>query len=194
MFATGRLKTWITAGAGSIAALLVAGLLGAFGALPKPPVPDLPADVAIDAGQWRVSPIRAYVSPKGVYGVPLKQDQKALVLEVDMTNRTAESSKDYFNVFQPAGQITGTGDQVFVALTRDSTLSPELHPALIERMAYVWPLPRQQAVPARLPFAVSAEIFKPRDNLYGVPGWYNPHVLGTVTLPVGNARDAGAGT
>ena len=33
-------------------------------------------------------------------------------------------------------------------------------------------------------FGVTAEIFKPRDNLYGMPGWFNPYRLGSVTLPV----------
>ncbi len=55
------IRTWVTAGAGTIAALLVAGLFGAFAALPKPPVPALSTDEPIEAGQWWVMPARAYV-------------------------------------------------------------------------------------------------------------------------------------
>jgi hypothetical protein len=181
--ARSRVRTWITAGAGTIAALFVAGLMGAFGALPAHAPPQLPLDAAIDAGRWRLKPVRAYVSRAKIYGVPLKPGQKALVLEADMTNRTAQSDKAYFNVFTPDGLALPDGLPM-VALTRDSTLTPELHPGMTERMAYVWPLAGDAVVPASLGFGITAEIFKPRDNLYGTPGWFNPTRLGTVALPV----------
>ncbi|MBZ9906059.1 hypothetical protein LB557_08620 [Mesorhizobium sp. BR115XR7A] len=192
MFKTARSKvqTWITAGAGTIAALFVAGLMGAFGALPAHGPPQLPPDAVIEAGRWRLQPVRAYVGHARVHGVPLKPGQKALVLEVDMTNRTAQSDKGYFNVFAPDGVILS--DPVpMIVLTRDPTMTPELHPGMTERMAYVWPLAGDAAVPASLAFGVTAEIFKPRDNLYGTPGWYNPYRLGTVTLPVADLPTAG---
>ncbi|TIX20314.1 hypothetical protein [Mesorhizobium sp.] len=189
--ARSRLQTWITAGAGTIAALFVAGLMGAFGALPAHAPPQLPPGAAIEAGRWRVQPVRAYVSRAKVYGVPLKPGQKALVLEVDLTNRTAQSDKAYFNVFKPDG-LTLPDPMPMVALARDSTLTPELHPGMTERMAYVWPLAGDAAVPANLSFGVTAEIFKPRDNLYGTPGWFNPYRLGTVTLPVADLPESGS--
>ncbi|MER8697063.1 hypothetical protein NKI77_30090 [Mesorhizobium opportunistum] len=181
--ARSRVQTWITAGAGTIAALFVAGLMGAFGALPAHAPPQLPPDTAIDAGRWRVQPVRAYVSHARVHGVVLKPGQKALVLEADMTNRTAQSDKAYFDVFRPDG-IDLPDSRPMIALTRDATLTPELDPGMTERMAYVWPLAGDAAVPSTLAFGITAEIFKPRDNLYGTPGWYNPYRLGTVTLPV----------
>jgi hypothetical protein len=178
------IRTWVTAGAGTIAALLVAGLFGAFAALPKLAVPDLPADQPIEAGQWWVMPARAYMTTDDIYGVPLRPGEKAVVLEADLTNRTAESTKDYFEAIRLADQIGQGGDNPFVALTRDSILSPDLHPNMPERMAYVWALPRDAVVPERLSFAVIAKTYKPRDNLYGAPGWFNPHDVGTFTLAV----------
>lgn len=189
--ARSRLQTWITAGAGTIAALFVAGLMGAFGALPAHAPPQLPPGAAIDAGRWRVQPVRAYVSRAKVYGVPLKPGQKALVLEVDLTNRTAQSDKAYFNVLKPDGLIL-PNPMPMVAVARDSTLTPELHPGMTERMAYVWPLAGDAAVPANLRFGVTAEIFKSRDNLYGTPGWFNPYRLGTVALPVADLPESGS--
>ncbi|MBZ9871443.1 hypothetical protein LB542_11315 [Mesorhizobium sp. BR1-1-9] len=183
--ARSRIQAWMTAGAGTIAALLAAGLMGAFGALPAHPPPQLPSDAAVDAGRWRIKPVRAYVSHAEIHGVPLKPGQKALVLEADMTNRTAESNKAYFAVFKPEG-ITLPDPMPMIALIRDSTLAPELHPGMTERLAYVWPLAGDAALPPTLAFGVTAEIFKPRDNLYGTPGWYNPYRLGTVTLPLAN--------
>ena len=186
------IRNWVTAGAGTIAALLVAGLFGAFAALPKPPVPDLPTDQPIEAGQWWVVPARAYVATDDIYGVPLKPDEKAVVLEADLTNRTAESTKDYFETIRLANEIGQSGDQPSIALTRDSILSPDLHPNMPERMAYVWALPGNTQVPERLSFAVSAKTYKPRDNLYGAPGWFNPHDVGTFSLAVAGATGAAA--
>ena len=186
MFGTAS-RTSVTAGAGTIAALLVAGLLGAFVALPKPAVPDLPADQPIEAGQWWVTPVRAYRVAGDVYGVPLRPGQQAVVLEADLINRTAQSTKDYFDAIGLVDRIGQDGGKPSVALTRDSILSPDLHPAMPERMAYVWALPSEAKLPDRLSFAVSAKTYKPRDNLYGAPGWFNPHEVGTFTLALGEA-------
>ncbi|OBQ73357.1 hypothetical protein [Mesorhizobium erdmanii] len=195
MFKTARSKvqTWITAGAGTIAALFVAGLMGAFGALPAHAPPQLPPGTAVDAGRWRVQPVRAYVSHARVHGVLLKPGQKALVLEADMTNRTAQSDKAYFDVFKPDG-IALPDPMPMIALTRDATLTPELHPGMTERMAYVWPLAGDAVVPASVSFGITTEMFKPRDNLYGMPGWFNPYRLGTVTLPVADGQAQGTGS
>ena len=179
-----KLKVWFTVGVGTIAAVLVAGLLGAFGALPKPPAPLLLAGSPIETGQWRVTPQQAYVAGERIYDLPVKPDQQALVLEVDMTNRTAESSKDYFSLFQVATPLGAGLETPFVVLVRDAKLSPELQPGMAERMAYVWMLPRSVALPADLSFAINTQIYKRQDNLYGMPGWFNEHELGRVSVPV----------
>src|SRR5438445_5172766 len=133
MFGTARsrLQTWITAGAGTIAALFVAGLMGAFGALPAHAPPQLPLDTAIDAGRWRIRPVRAYISQAKTYGVLLKSGQKALVLEVDMTNRTAQSDKAYFDVFKPEG-IALPDPLPMIAPARDAAPTPAPHPRQTE--------------------------------------------------------------
>ena len=180
----GRLKVWLSVGMGTVAAVLVAGLLGAFGALPKPPSPVLRAGSPIETGQWLVTPLRAFIASERIHDLPVKPDQQALVLEADMTNRTAESSRDYFSLFQLATPLGGDLDTPFVVLTRDSKLSPELQPGMSERMAYVWVLPKSARLPENISIIVNTQIYKQRDNLYGTPGWFNEHELGRVTVPV----------
>ena len=80
-------------------------------------------------------------------------------------------------------------DRPYIVLTRDETLSPELHPGMTERMAYIWELPEGGAPPASLGLTVIRKIYKQRDNLYGLPGWFNPSPVGTLTIPV--ASDTG---
>jgi hypothetical protein len=186
MFGTlrGKLKGWVTAGAGTIAAILVAGLLGAFGALPKPEMQHFAPDTTIETGQWLIKPLRLHVGEERVYGLPVKPDEKAVILEVELTNRTAESTKDYFTAIQPAEPFADTTESPLIVLTRDQTMSPELQPGLPERMAYIWTLPKDRALPASLSFIVNTQIYKARDNLYGTPGWFNKHPAGTVSLPL----------
>lgn len=188
--ARSRLKAWIIAGIGTAAAIGVAGVMGAFGARHEP-LPVLAPASPIETGQWLLRPLKAYVTEeKNVYGVPLKAGGKALVFEVEMTNRTAKSTKDYFDVLQASQAAIDPATKPFIALTRDSTMSPELHPGMPERMAYIWQLSDVATPPAKLDLTVIRKTYKERDNLYGLPGWFNPAPLGTLTIPVG----AGPGT
>ena len=86
----GKVKTWLTAGAGTIAAVLIAGLLGAFGALPEPPVQEFPKGIAIEAGQWEIMPVRAYGGHERVYDLPLKEGMRPLLQEI--TSRSSKSA------------------------------------------------------------------------------------------------------
>jgi len=187
MFATARsrLKAWIAAGAGSAAAVAVAGLMGAFGTLHKPPQALPPVSKPIRTGQWLATPRRAYLGGNGVYGLPLRPGDKALVVELELENRTAQSSKDYFDLLRPLTPVGEPGSKPFVVLTRDDTMSPELHPGLPERMAYVWTMPGDAVPPAEIAMAVTGKVYKAQDNLNGTPGWFRPHDLGTLALPVG---------
>lgn len=185
-----RLKAWALAGIGTAAAIAVAGILGAFEARHHA-VPVLAPSGSIDTGEWQLRPLKAYVSSeKYVYGTLLKPGGKALVLEVEMTNRTAKSTKDYFDLLQVGQSTVDRATKPFITLTRDSTMSPELHPGLPERMAYIWQLPDAAAPPSSFDLTVIRKTYKPRDNLYGLPGWFNPTPAGTMTIPLGAGPDA----
>ncbi|MDX8490010.1 hypothetical protein RFN29_00325 [Mesorhizobium sp. VK22B] len=184
-----RLKTWLVAGVGTAAAIAVAAVMGAFGARHEP-LPVLAPASQIETGEWLLRPLKAYAAEgDNLYGVPLKPGTKALVLEVEMTNRTAKSTKDYFDVLQANQATIDPATKPFIALTRDSTLSPELHPGLPERMAYIWQLQDGAAPPASLELTLIRKTYKQRDNLYGLPGWFNPAPIGTLKLPVGSGPD-----
>ena len=188
--ARSRLKAWTVAGIGTAAAIAVAGVLGAFGARHEP-LPVLAPASPIDTGEWLLRPLKAYVTvEKYAYGTLLKPGGKALVLELEMTNRTAKSTKDYFDVLQASPATVDPATKPFIVLTRDSTMSPELHPGMPERMAYIWQLPDGATAPASFGLTVIRKTYKPRDNLYGLPGWFNPTPAGTLTIAVGAGPDS----
>jgi len=191
--ARSRLKAWLAAGIGTAAAIAVAGVLGAFEAR-HAHIPVLAPASPIETAQWLLQPVKAYVSgEKYIYGTLRKPGAKALVFEVDMTNRTAKSTKDYFDLLQADRPTVDPATKPYIVLTRDSTLSPELHPDMPERMAYIWDLPDGAAAPASLDLTVMSKIYKQRDNLYGLPGWFSPAPVGTLAMPIGPAPDSGEG-
>ena len=188
--ARSRLKAWTVAGIGTAAAVAVAGVLGVFEAR-REPLPVLAPASRIETGEWLLRPLKAYVTAeKYAYGTLLKPGGKALVLELEMINRTAKSTKDYFDVLQAGRTIVDPATKPFIVLTRDSTMSPELHPGMPERMAYIWQLPDGAAAPASFDLTVIRKTYKARDNLYGLPGWFNPTPIGTMTIPLGAGPDS----
>ncbi|CAB5517441.1 hypothetical protein LMG26857_06536 [Achromobacter anxifer] len=182
------LRARVVASLAGIGSLLAAGsiaLYGAYGKLNRASEPVYSASASIRTGQWQVVPRRAWTSsdPK-VYGVPVKPGDTALVVEADLTNRTAESSADYLGVLRwnaPAGVAAG---KPMVVGLRDVQQMPYLQPGLPERMAFVWTLPASAPVPAQAAWSVQSKTYKPVDNLYGAPGWFNPVYIGRIELPV----------
>jgi len=184
--AFGKVKTRLLAGIGSILAACSAAVYGLYVKVsPPPPLARYEAGSPIEAGQWQVVPRRAWVSRDKVYGVSPGPGQQMLVVEVDLGNRTRASSSDYADVLRPHAVPGLAPGAPTVAQTRDPRLSPLLHPGLAERVAYIWVMADSAAPPATLTADVVAKTYKPRDNLYGVPGWYNPAVVGRLALPLG---------
>ena len=182
--AFGKIKTRLAAGVGSTVAVGAAAVYSVFGAGP-PPLAQYGAGSPIEAGRWLVTPQRAWVSREKVYGVPLKPGQQALVLEADLSNRTQESTGSYAKLLRLQPIPGATPEDPVIAQVRDPQIGPLLHPGMPERVVYVWKMPGSAAPPASLTVDVMAETYKPIDNLYGTPGWFNPAVVGRITLPLG---------
>ncbi|WP_028352971.1 hypothetical protein [Bordetella petrii] len=190
--AFGKLKTRLATGIGSTVAVCTAALYTLLSGGPPPAVAQYQAGTPIEAGQWQVVPQRAWVSrDKKVHGVRLDDGEQALVLEADLSNRTSASTRDYSELLRLRPLPGVALEKPEVALVRDARVLPLLHPGLGERVVYVWKLPGAAAPPARLELDVIAKTFKPVDNLYGTPGWFNPKVVGQVSLPLEAPVDAG---
>ncbi|WP_447920247.1 hypothetical protein [Achromobacter aegrifaciens] len=173
------------AGIGSLLAAASIALYGAYGKLNRASEPVYTAGASIQTGQWQVVPRRAWsASTAKVYGVPVKPGTTALVVEADLTNRTAESSADYLGLLRWNAPPAAAAAKPMVVGLRDTQQMPYLQPGLPERMAFVWMLPPTAAAPARTALAVQSKTYKPVDNLYGAPGWFNPANVGRIELPV----------
>ena len=184
--AFGKLRARLAAGIGSTIAVCAATVYGILGAAPLPAVTGYTAGSRIEAGQWLVIPRRAWVSEeKKVLGVRLQEGERALVVEADLSNRTQASTRDYAKLLklQYVGGVSVPDPEVAM-VREDRPLS--LHDALpiSERVAFVWKLPASAVLPTSLEADVVAKTYKPVDNLYGTPGWFNPRVVGRITMAV----------
>ncbi|RZS81434.1 hypothetical protein [Pigmentiphaga kullae] len=183
--AFGKLRARLATGIGSTIAVCAATVYGILGAAPPPAATEYTAGSQIEAGQWQVIPRRAWVSEeKKVLGVRLQEGERALVVEADLNNRTQASTRDYAKLLKlhPVGGVPAPDPEV--ALVREARPLPLLHPGLAERVAFVWKLPASAVLPTSLDADVIAKTYKPVDNLYGTPGWFNPRVVGRITMAV----------
>ncbi|MCD0502695.1 hypothetical protein [Bordetella petrii] len=187
--AFGKAKARLATGIGSTIAVGTATVYTIMGAGASAPVAQYDAGAPIEAGQWQVAAQRAWISTEKVYGVTPRPGQKALVLEADLSNRTRVSSRDYAKLFNPHPKPGVKLEPPVVTQLRDPQIGPLMHPGLGERVAFVWMMPDTAASPATLELDVVAQTFKPIDNLYGTPGWFNPKVVGQVELPVQGAAE-----
>ena len=180
---------WLTTGIGGFLAAAVALVMTIASYRTDKPLPHFPAGAPIDAGPWRVVPLSVRIDTTTPDGRKVRDGQKALVVEMELTNRTAASSNSFARLLTLDPSV-GADDRPSYMLLRDHDLLWELHPDMTERVAAVWTLPQDAAVPPVLTFAVHTSDYKRRDNLWGSSGWYNPHVLGTVDIPVRAAGPA----
>lgn len=185
-FVTFRSKAtaWLTAGLGSFAALGLAFVLGAFEAAEKPQLPQITAGQSMEAGKWLIKPLSIRVTDQKVYSTTPKDGQKAIILEVELMNRTIESDSGYYKIFQWPANIAEKTEQPMVYLTRDESMSPNLQPGMPEKMAYVWLMQNDVVAGNDVELAIEAWGFKHRNNLTGTPGWWSKSIVGSVRLPL----------
>jgi hypothetical protein len=179
---------WITAGIGTFAALAVAVALGVSDARSPNEIPRIVSGQQLDAGKWQITPLKVWVTDQKIYGLTPKPDQKALVLEVELLNRTTQSDKGYYSTFHLPAEIEAKAEKPMIYLARDEALMPSLQPGLVEKMAYVWLMPATAVPKGSVELNIDADIFKLRDNLFGAPGWWGKHTAGKVTLPVAEGQ------
>ena len=148
----------------------------------EPTLQSVAAGTSIEAGQWRVKPVRARLATEHPLPYPPVKSDTYLLVEIEFTNLTQRSSSDYgFVVHFEQPELKQLGDPTFV-LVRDMTLPDRLHPDMPEALLLVWPWAPGAAAPSELRFSIHAKTYKPVDNLVGSPGWFNPAPVARATL------------
>jgi hypothetical protein len=164
--------------------LLATVLSGGFAAAkPKPP-PSLEIGKAVDTGQWRIVVHGASLSATRPDGRPAPKGQASLALDVELTNRTRESSSDIASALRVALPAITPKTLPLLLLARDRSIVGALHPGMTERVFVCWDVPSGTPMPERLPVTIISKVYKARDNLVGSAGWFDPKPLVEVRLRV----------
>lgn len=175
----------VTVGIGGLLALGFTTAQTVRDAMPKANLPLAAAGQPIEAGRWQVALHQAELGtaprPDGSRGRP---GSKALAIEVELMNRSSESSNLVARILSFDPPIAGLPPAPSSYLMRDGALLGALQPGLPERVRLVWEMPEAAPVPETLRVVVTGETFKPRDNLLAAPGWFNPKPVAAVSLPV----------
>jgi hypothetical protein len=168
----------LTIGIGGLLALgLTTGqsLLEAF----EPPVlPVLAAGAPLDTGRWRIRLHEA------------RQSREALALELDITNLSSQTDNSFARILSLDPPIEGLQPNPTFWLMRDKAMLMALQPGLGERVRVVWRLSPGARAPEQLRLVISGETFKPRDNLFAAPGWFNRKPIAAAVLPVKDGEAA----
>lgn len=178
----------LTIGIGGLLALGLTTAQTVVDAMSPPAVPTVAAGTPIAAGRWQVTLHEASLStdkrPDGYRGRP---GTKALAVDLDLANRSSESNNVVSRILSITPPIAGLSPTPTAYLMRDGALLGALQPGLPERIRMVWEVPDTTSVPETLRLVVTGETFKPRDNLFAAPGWFNPKPVAAVTLPLKQA-------
>ena len=122
-------------------------------------------------------------------GSHVSPGKKALVVDLTLENRSAESSNLYRDVLKI--EIIADAAKPQFYLMRDRALLWDVQPMMPEQVKAVWQVPQEQALPPQVKLAVVGALFKPRDNLYAAPGWFPTRPVAVVDLPLPPASAAG---
>ena len=151
-------------------------------------VPRVDPGKVIDAGRWNVTVASASLAEHLPDGSHVSPGKKALVVDLTLENRSAESSNIYRDVLKIENIADAAKPQFY--LMRDRALLWDVQPMMPEQVKAVWEMPQEQALPPQVKLAVVGALFKPRDNLYAAPGWFPTRPVAIVDLPLSPASAA----
>lgn len=181
--------TKILAGIGGLLAAALSFTYSIYQNRASGEVPRVEPGKVVDAGRWNVTATSASLAEKMPDGSHVTPGKKALVVDLTLENRSAESSNIYRDVLKIENIPDATRPQFY--LMRDRALLWDVQPMMPEQVKVVWQVPQEQPLPPQLKLAVVGAIFKPRDNLYAAPGWFPTKPVAVIDLPLASGGEAG---
>lgn len=163
-------------------ACVLVGAGGGFARAPDDALPALAAGSALDAGPWRVRPLRAWQGERCLLDGPYTPAGHRVSVEVELVNLADRSSSAIAGAFvlrQPAPDAALPS----LELVRDRAVLFALHPRMPERVVLCWST--AAAATDAVVLTIRATRYKERDNLQGGAGWFDPHDVAEVRLPLG---------
>jgi hypothetical protein len=181
--------TKILAGIGGLLAACLSFAWSIYQNRTEGEVPKVAVGKVIDAGRWNVTATSASLADKMPDGSHVSPGKKALVVDLVLENRSAESSNIYRDVLKIENVANADKPQFY--LMRDRALLWDVQPMMPEPVKAIWQVPQELVLPAHLKLAVVGANFKPKDNLYAAPGWFPTKPVAVVDLPIAPIGEGG---
>ncbi len=188
-FSRQSLKAKLLTGIGGFAAAAISLGVSVYHLRNPEPIAIKAPGETIEAGRWLVTTGAA--APAGTLpdGRPVKQGRRAVVLDLTLANRSERTTNIVAGLLKLTNVANAEGPDFYLVRDRERLMA--LQPRLPERLQAVWTLPADTPLPDRLELTVAGATFKPKDNLYGAPGWFNPRDVARVSLPLVPAGNPG---
>ncbi|MEZ2224616.1 hypothetical protein [Rhizobium sp. RCC_161_2] len=179
-----RKAVWarVVAGIGGLLAATISLGISIYEAGHKDDVVTVAPGTTVNAGRWNVTVDSSDITNQTPDGMHLLDGQKALVVNLTLENLSAQSSNIYFETLKIANIADLPRPQFY--LLRDKEMLGDLQPMIPEPISAVWQVPSTMLLPKALDISIVGTKFKPKDNLYAAPGWFDPENVARVELPI----------
>lgn len=159
--------------------------IAAYGLAQPEPVPEVGAQTEVDAGRWGFAVYGARI----VKGQPdsdvFVERSATLQVEMRVSNLSALSDNTFGRRLHIDPPLPAAAGEPTFMLARDKAIAGYIHPNMPENIIASWKWPEGTPLPQKLVVVVDGEFFKPRDNLYGAPGWFpTEQPSARITVPV----------
>jgi hypothetical protein len=179
-----RLLVMLATGIGGMAAAAVSFATAVYDAANPAPVVKAAKGEAIDTGRWLVTINEATMASVPPTGTEPLEPKRFLVVDLELDNRTTSSSNVFLSLVTIKGEGTAPSSKPVYYLARDKWIASAINPNMPEKLIAVWEWPMDRPEPDRLSLSIGKQIYKPRDNLYGAPGWFDDGEAAVVELAV----------
>lgn len=172
----------VAAGVGGLLAAAISLSISIYEAGHEDEVATIAPGTTVNAGRWNVTVNSSNVASQSPDGLRLLDGKKALVVNLTLENLTASSSNIYFDTLKIDNVADLDRPQFY--LLRDEEVLGDLQPMIPEAVSAVWQVPADMPLPNALAISIVGSKFKPKDNLYAAPGWFNPEEVAKLDLPI----------
>lgn len=182
-----RLLIMLVTGIGGMAAAAISFASAVYDAANPVPVPVIGKDQVVDTGRWRVTINGAHMSSLPPTGTKPFEPKRFLLVDLELDNRSVASSNVFMNLITIKDDVAPLQPKPTYYLARDKWIASAFNPNMPEKLVAAWEWPADRPEPQTLSLAIGKQIYKPRDNLYGAPNWFDDGEAAVVELPVTQA-------
>lgn len=179
-----RLLILLVTGMGGMAAAAVSFATAVYDAAHPRPTVSATKGEAIDTGRWLVTINNAAMASVPPTGTKPFEPKRFLMVDLELDNRSIATSNAFMNLITIKDERALVSLKPVYYLARDKWIASAINPNMPEKLIAVWEWPADRPEPDKLSLSIGKQIYKPRDNLYGAPNWFDDGEAALVELAV----------